>query len=389
MMIETEELGVFVFGLGEPRLNKASEKKIHRLPLYEKHVQRGAKFGVFAGWEVPLYYTSILEEHRAVRQRVGVFDISHMGVIRVSGSGTSRFLEGLLPRCIQTMEKGMARYMPLLNERGGIIDDIIVYCFDRDEFWLVVNAGNADKDFTWIESRASVGIRLENFTGEKGILSIQGPLSANVISRIFDPSFTSLGYYRFQPYGNGMIARTGYTGEDGFEIIVDSDALPNVWEVIFDAGGDGTLSRQLSPVGFGARDTLRLEAGMPLYGHDMDDDTTPYEAGIGWAVDLGKNSFVGRGPLLQQKEAGIRRRLVGFEMVERGIPRPGYKIRKENERIGEVTSGGFAPTLGKNIGMGYVPVGESEPGNILEIVVRGQSLKAVVVSLPFYRRKRK
>lgn len=358
---------------------------IRRLPLHAKHAEKGARFGAFGDWEVPLYYTSILEEHEAVRERAGLFDISHMGEFFLSGPHAESFLQELLPRDICRLAPGAAFYMPLLNERGGIVDDIILYRFAPDLFLLIVNAANVEKDFDWIKPRVPSGVSFENQSEEKGLLALQGPQSAAIVKAAFGGNFSDLAYYHFRGWKSGMMARTGYTGEDGFEIMADNKDLPEIWETLFRAG----KSIGLAPTGFGARDTLRLEAAMPLYGHDMNDDTSPFEAGIGWAVDLTKKSFVGREPLAAQNKEGMKRRLVGFEMIDRGIPRQDCVIRKAGREIGRVTSGSFAPTLQKNIGLGYVPAGDGEPGREIEIVIRGNALKARIVKLPFYKRSSK
>lgn len=363
--------------------------QIRRLPLHEKHISGGAKFGQFGDWEVPLYYTSILEEHEAVRERAGLFDISHMGEFFISGIGAETFLERILPRTIRTMPEGKALYMPLLNERGGIIDDIILYRFGREAFLMIVNAANIEKDFRWLGScenqlanAINTPFKLENQSDERGLLALQGPASAMMIERAFGIKSSGLGYYHFQPWKSGMIARTGYTGEDGFEIMVDLKDLPEAWDQVFEAGADlGLVS-----VGFGARDTLRLEAAMLLYGHDMDDEISPLEAGIRWAVELDKPSFIGKEKLLTQLKEGIKRKLVGFEMLDRGIPRQGFLIEKEGHLIGHVTSGSFAPSLQKNIGLGYVAIEEANLGNEIDILIREKLVKAKVVKLPFYKR---
>ena len=359
---------------------------IQHLPLASRHVQNQAKLGQFGSWEVPLYYRGILEEHEAVRTAAGLFDISHMGKFFVSGPKAQEFLEGLLPRFISKMSDGQAIYMPLLDERAGILDDIIVYRFSQNHYCLIVNAGNCEKDFQWIHSFVpSSGVEFENQTPALGLIALQGPASAGILEKALkDDSFSRLAYYHFAPWKNGMIARTGYTGEDGFEIMAGLECIEKLWDSLFEAGKD----RGLQPVGFGARDTLRLEAGMPLYGHDMTEAENPYELGIGWAVDLSKPAFTGREALVRIKEQGPAKRLVGFEMVDRGIPRQDYEIQKAGLKIGKVTSGSFSPTLKKNIGMGYVSTVESTPGNEIEVIVRDKSLKARIIKLPFYKRKK-
>ncbi|MFA6600659.1 MAG: glycine cleavage system aminomethyltransferase GcvT [Candidatus Omnitrophota bacterium] len=354
------------------------------LPLHEKHAKLQAKFGAFGEWEVPLYYTSILEEHEAVRSRAGLFDISHMGGFWIEGPGAVSFLEELLPRRVAPVEPGRAVYSPLLNEHGGFVDDIVFYRFSQERFYLIVNASNVRKDAEWITSRLTGGVGFSNETGKKGLLSLQGPASPRILGRVCGKDFLELKYYRFKPFNDGMIAKTGYTGEEGFEILVDVEDLPKIWDDLFDAG----KSEGLTAAGFGARDTLRFEAGMLLYGHDMDDRTTPLEAGVGWAVDLSKGSFVGREALLRQNRDGVPRRFVGLEMIERGIPRQGCEILKNGVPAGQVTSGSFSPTFRKNLGLGYVADEWSAPGTEVEIMIRQNPVKARVAPLPFYRRKK-
>jgi aminomethyltransferase len=307
-----------------------------------------------------------------------------MGGFWVEGERAAGFLDELLPRRVNEVETGRAVYSPLLNERGGFIDDIVFYRFARDRFYLIVNASNIEKDFCWITSKAPADVLITSESGKKGLLSLQGPKSGEVIERVYGRSFRELRYYRFKPYNDGMIAKTGYTGEEGFEILVDLEDLPQTWDQLLDAGS----SLGVVPAGFGARDTLRFEASMLLYGHDMDDEITPLEAGVRWAVDLTKSVFIGRESLLRQDREGVRRHLVGFEVVGRGIPRQGYGIHARGREIGHVTSGSFSPTLKKNLGMGYVASDFSLPGTEVDILIRQQPVKAKIVPMPFYQRKK-
>lgn len=362
-----------------------SSLNIRQLPLHQKHQSLGGKFGNFGDWEVPLYFAGILEEHEAVRTKAGLFDISHMGKFYFEGPGTDAFLDSFLPRNILKMQAGQALYMPLLNEQGGFVDDIIVYKVSEARFIIVVNASNTDKDEAWIRQRTPSNIKFVNASSEKGLIAIQGPLSAELLAKVLGTNeFSQLGYYRFKEWKTGMIARTGYTGEDGFEIMADFETLGKLWDDLLSAGKD----KGVMPIGFGARDTLRLEAGMPLYGHDMDDNFSPVEAGLDWAIDWSKGKFTAREILLKQKQEGARRKLVGFEMIERGIPRQGYALQKNGKPTGEVTSGTFSPTFKKNIGMGYVETANSAPGTEIDVVVRDKAVKAKVVKLPFYKRKK-
>ena len=365
-------------------MDGSSAQEVRRLPLHDRHARLGAKFGAFGNWEVPLYYTSILEEHQSVRRHAGLFDISHMGEFFFRGENAAHFLDTLFPRRVPDMAIGQALYLPLLNEQAGIVDDVILYRFGRENFLAIVNAGNIEKDFSWISPRVPHGVDFEDASEQKGLLALQGPASAAVLERALSVSCASLGYYHFMEFQSGMIARTGYTGEDGFEIMADQKALPAIWDALLRAGAaDG-----IRPVGFGARDTLRLEAGMLLHGHDMSEEVTPLEAGISWAVDWRKDFFLGRDALLGEKQRGSQRRLIGFRMIDRGIPRQGHEIRKGARRLGPVTSGSFSPTLQENIGLGYVPTEEAVPGQEIEIIIRERSLKAGIVRLPFYKRNK-
>ncbi len=359
---------------------------LKRLPLHEIHVQARAHIGAFGDWEVPLYFTSILEEHEAVRTRAGLFDISHMGEFFISGKSARGFLDFLLPRKIDRLKDGKALYEPLLNEQGGIVDDLIVYQLKPEKYLLIVNAANIEKDFGWIHSHVPSGVELENVSEEKFLFALQGPRTLSIAEAIFHCDFRSLGYYHFlnlkTQWGELFVSRTGYTGEDGFEIMGEMSAAEGVWKTVIQAG----QSSHLIPIGFGARDTLRLEAGMLLYGQDMDDTTSAVEAGLEWALDLEKPNFIGRERNSQEKQKGATRRLVGFEMLGRGIPRHGFPVEKGGRSLGVVTSGSFAPSLKKNIGLAYVPSADSKIGNEVEIAIRSEKVKAQIVKLPFYKR---
>ena len=359
---------------------------LKRLPLHELHVQAGAHVGSFGEWEVPLYFTSILDEHEAVRKQAGLFDISHMGEFFIRGREAKRFLDELLPRKMERLKDGKALYAPMLNETGGIVDDLIVYQMNPENFLLIVNAANIEKDFEWIRRHVPKAVELENASDEKFLFALQGPRSVEIAERVFGCDFGGVGYYHSlvlkTKNGELFISRTGYTGEDGFEIMGDVEEAAGLWKRVLDAG----KPTGLKPVGFGARDTLRLEAGMLLYGQDMDDSTSAVEAGLVWAVDFDKANFIGRERNFREKEKGSTRRLVGFEMVERGIPRHGFSIQKQGRALGQVTSGSFGPTIKKNMGLGYVPAEEARLGNEIEIAIRNQNVKARIVPTPFYRK---
>ena len=355
-----------------------------KLPLHEEHLLKGARMGDFGGWLVPLFYTSIMEEHASVRNKAGLFDISHMGEFLVEGPGALNFLEENLPRCISKVRFFQAIYMPLVNDQGGMVDDIIVYRMAENRFLIIVNASNIAKDFAWFKERATQGVSVTDLSEEMGLLALQGPMSQQILLEAFGAFYKDLKRFHYQDFEEGVIARTGYTGEDGYEIMVPKSRLKAVWDVLFRVGE----KRGMIPVGFGARDTLRLEAAMPLYGHELTDETTPLEADLEWAIDLTKDHFPGHEILKKQKKEGVPKKRIGFEMIERGVPRHGFEIQKNGVPIGSVTSGSFIPTTGKNIGMAYVVSKESDIGNSLDIMVRGKPVKAAIVSLPFYSRKR-
>ena len=359
------------------------ETEPRKLPLHEEHLQKGARMGDFGGWLVPLFYTSIMGEHTAVRTKAGLFDISHMGELLVEGPGAIEYLEANLPRRIAPLKFHQAIYMPLVNDRGGMVDDIIVYRMAENRFLIIVNAGNIQKDFEWFAGRAPEDVIVTDLSESMGLLALQGPLSREILTEAFGAYYRDLKRFYYLDFEGGIITRTGYTGEDGYEIMVPMSKLRAVWEVLFRVGG----KKGLVPVGFGARDTLRLEAAMPLYGHELNDTLTPLEADLEWALDLTKERFPGSEVLKGQKRSGILKKRIGFEMIERGIPRQDFEVRKNGRPVGKVTSGSFIPTTGKNIGMAYVETGEAAVGNVLEVMIRDRAVQAAIVSLPFYKRK--
>ncbi len=364
-------------------MTMALETEPTKLPLHEEHLRKGARMGDFGGWLVPLFYTSIMEEHTAIRNKAGIFDISHMGEFLVEGVGALDYLEKNLPRRIAPVKFGQAIYMPLVNDQGGMVDDIIVYRMAEQKFLIIVNAGNIEKDFAWFSARVTPGVTLTDLSPSMGLLALQGPLSQTILLECFGAFYKDLRRFHYKDFEGGIIARTGYTGEDGYEIMVPKEKLKQGWDVLFRVGAKHGLLQ----IGFGARDTLRLEAAMPLYGHELTDELTPLEADLGWAIDLTKNEFPGSAALKKQQETGVLKKRVGFEMTERGIPRQGFEIQKDGKTIGTVTSGSFIPTTGKNIGMAYVTAAEAKTGNTIDVMVRGKPVKAVLVSLPFYKRK--
>jgi aminomethyltransferase len=366
----------------------SSSEALRRTPLYECHREAGGRMVPFAGWEMPVQYAGVIEEHRAVRTAAGLFDVSHMGEVRVKGSGAEAFLQSLTPNDVSKLAPGRAHYSGLLTEQGTYIDDLLIYRLAADDFLVVVNASNAERDFEWIASRATGDATVTDESDRYALLALQGPKAVEILEPLASAGATALRYYGFQQgevAGRpALISRTGYTGEDGFELYVDPGHAPEIWRRLLEAGAD----RGIAPAGLGARDTLRLEAAMALYGHEIDETTTPFEAGLAWVVKLDKGDFLGRAALAAQQERGLARKLVGFEVQGRGIARQGHAVVSDGQTVGTVTSGTWSPTFEKALGMAYVPVELSAPGTALALEVRGKAVPAVVVEMPFYRRRK-
>lgn len=366
----------------------SASERARRTPLYDEHVAAGGRIVAFAGWELPVRYSDVALEHRAVRTRAGLFDVSHMGEVRCSGAGAEAFLEHLTPNHVARLDIGRAHYSGLLNERGTYLDDILIYRLAEDDFMVVVNAGNAARDAAWIMDKAPANCRVEDLSERYALLALQGPAALGILEPHTGVALGALRYYGFaqgQVLGKAaIVSRTGYTGEDGFELYLAPGDASHVWRGLLDAGGP----QGLVPAGLGARDTLRLEAGMALYGHELDETRTPFDAGLGWVVKMDKGDFIGREALLVQKAAGPAVRLVGFEVEGRGIAREGARVWAQGEDVASVASGTFAPTLERAIGTAYVPVAHAVPGTKLGIEVRKRRLDARVVKMPFYRRPR-
>lgn len=370
-------------------------KELKRTSLYQEHQNIGAKIVEFGGWLMPVQYTGIIEEHRAVRSTAGIFDVSHMGELKVSGPDSLGFLQFVMTNNLANMSNNQARYTLMCNERGGVVDDLIIYRLENEEFWLVVNAGNKDKDLTWLnnqkvvynEAQPNSGIHIHDISGEIALLALQGPRSASILSGLIDDKVKELKNYHFMKTSilgfAVLVSRTGYSGEDGFEIYVEWTQAPALWRQLLENG----KSQGLLPCGLGARDTLRLEACLPLYGHELNEDSTPLEAGLGFFVKFNKGPFIGQKALEDQKEKGIERKLVGFKMLERGIPRAGYQIQKDGITIGEVTSGSYGPTIAVNLGLGYVRSQDASVGNTFGVIIRDKSLSAEIVEKPFYKKE--
>ena len=357
---------------------------LKRTPLYDCHLESGGKMVEFAGWEMPVQYAGVIEEHRAVRTAAGLFDVSHMGEVRVRGAGAQAALQRLTPNDVSKLAPGRAHYSGLLTERGTYVDDLLVYRLAADDFLVVVNASNSPRDFAWMAERAAGEAEVTDASDRYALLALQGPQALAMLAPIASPEISGLKYYGFvQGEVDGapaIISRTGYTGEDGFELYLAPEDAPRVWRRLLAAGA--------APAGLGARDTLRLEAAMALYGHEIDETTTPFEAGLGWVVKLDKGDFLGRDALAAQKAEGIPRKLVGFEVTGRGIARQGHGVVSDGGTVGSVTSGTWSPTFEKALGMAYVPPEMAAPGTPLTLDVRGKAVPAVVVEMPFYRRSR-
>ena len=366
-----------------------------RTPLYEAHRAAGAKLVPFAGYEMPVQYTGVIEEHRAVRSAAGLFDVSHMGEFRVRGDGAEAFLQHLTPNDVAKLAVGRAHYSGLLTEDGTYIDDLLCYHLGDGDYLLVVNAANVAGDFEWVAERAAAwngsgrpAVEVRDVSDDYALLAVQGPKAVALVERLSDRALDGVRYYGFTggtvAGAEALISRTGYTGEDGFELYVAPEAAAGLWQRLLDEGaGDG-----LVPAGLGARDTLRLEAAMALYGHELDRGTTPWEAGLGWVVKLDKGDFIGRAALVRQKEAGVERKLVGFEVAGRGIARDGHGVRVGGEDAGRVTSGTWSPTFEKALGLAYVAVEHAATGTEVMLEVRGREIPGRLVDTPFYRRPR-
>jgi aminomethyltransferase len=355
---------------------------LKRTPLYAAHLECGAKMVPFGGWEMPVQYSGILAEHTAVRGRVGLFDISHMGEFLVAGPNTERTLNGLLTNDVTKLAVGQAQYTLMCNEGGGVVDDLIVYRLEPSVYLVIVNAGNIEKDFEWMNSKATISAVIENRSDRYAALALQGPAA----EKLFDFSATLPHFHiqRHQVFGKECwVARTGYTGEDGFEIFCEAADAPHIWRTLLAQGKNfGIL-----PCGLGARDTLRLEMCYPLHGNDLNDETTPLEAGLGKFVSFDKGAFVGSEVLAEQKAKGVGRKLVAFTMAEKSPPpRPHYSLLASGRKVGEVTSGTQSPTLGIGIGMGYVEAAGASVGRTIEIEVRGKNFPAVIQKKPILKK---
>ncbi len=361
---------------------------LKRTPLFDAHRQLGAKMVPFGGWEMPVQYAGILEEHRAVREKAGLFDVSHMGEFEIRGARSLEAIQRLTSNDASRLNIGQVQYSSLTTPQGTFVDDITVYKFADDRYCLTVNASNIEKDFAWIREHVVTDVQMRNASDEIALLALQGPRAHEILQKLTSVELGKIRYYHFAE-GKVLgieccLSRTGYTGEDGFELYISSQHAATLWTALLEAGEVAGLQ----PCGLGARDTLRLEAKMALYGNDIDERHTVLEADLGWIVKLDKGEFIGREVLTRQKAEGISRKLAGFEMIGRGIARSHYPIVKDGKPIGEVTSGGPAPFLGKNIGLGYVAIEHAAIGSEFDVLIRGNPVAARVVQTPFYKRPR-
>lgn len=361
-------------------------ENVKRTPLYEIHTALGGKIIDFGGWALPVQYSGIIKEHNGVRTRAGLFDVSHMGEILVTGDGAGEYIQRMVTNDISNMTAGRVIYSPMCYENGGTADDLLIYKLGEERYLLVINASNTETDFKWLKDNCRSDIlSIEDVSEDYGLLAIQGPLSQDILQRLTAQPLGDIRFFRFmQDIEIGgvkaLVSRTGYSGEDGFEIYVPSHEAAGLWDKVLDAG-----SREgLIPAGLGARDTLRLEAALPLYGHELTSEITPIEAGLTRFVKLKKGNFMGRDALVEQAEDGPKRRLVGFEMIDRGIPRTGYRVEADGRDIGFVTSGGMSPTLKKSLGLALIDTDYSGLGNEITVEMRGRAQRAKVVDTPFY-----
>lgn len=361
-----------------------------RTPFYEKHVANHGMLIDFGGWELPLEYTGIILEHEAVRNAAGLFDVSHMGEVMVEGKDAEAYIQKMVTNDISTMEPYQIYYSPMCYPDGGVVDDLLVYKYNPEKYFIVVNASNTEKDAAWFLSHVTEDVVVENVSDNYAQLALQGPRAQQILQKLTDKDLNEIKFFHFcesMMIGpvEAFVSRNGYTGEDGFEILISPKDASVLWDAIMAAGKE----EGLIPCGLGARDTLRFEACLPLYGHEITETITPLEAGLGYFVKLNKADFIGRDALRKQKEEGLTRKLCGIEMIERGIPRADHFIFDGDHQIGHVTTGSYSPTLKKNIGLALLDLPYTALGTVVTVGVRDKHLKAKVVPKPFYQKKYK
>lgn len=365
--------------------------EVKKTSLFNAHVKYGGKVVDYSGWALPVQFEGITSEHEAVRNAAGLFDVSHMGEIEVKGNQATEFIQNLVTNDISILNDSQVQYNLMCYPNGGVVDDLLVYKFNNKDYLLVINAGNVDKDYAWmVENSKDFDVELTNISEDVSEIALQGPKAEEILQELTDTNLSDIGFFYNKKDvnvagANCLISRTGYTGEDGFEIYLSHDKAEHVWDKIMEAGKD----KGIKPIGLGARDTLRFEACLPLYGHEISQDITPLEAGLGFFVKLNKANFIGKEALVKQKEEGLKKIMVGFEMDENGVARQGYDVLVNGKTIGFVTTGYASPTLKKNIGLAIVDANYSEMDTSIEIQVRKRALKAHVISKKFYKKQYK
>ncbi len=365
---------------------ESTATELKNVALGEKHISLGAKMVPFAGYLMPVSYSGLNDEHATVRNAVGVFDVSHMGEFILKGENALDLIQRVTSNDAAVLMDGKVQYSCLPNDKGGIVDDLLVYRIDEKTYMLVVNASNIEKDWNWIQKHNTKNIEMHNISDQTSLLAVQGPKAILALQKLTDINLSDIPYYtfkkgKFNGVDNVVVSNTGYTGAGGFEIYFENEYADKMWNAIFEAGAEFGIK----PIGLGARDTLRLEMGFCLYGNDIDDTTSPIEAGLGWITKFTKD-FTNKAALLEQKEKGVTKKLVGFEMIDRGIPRHDYPIADASGAvIGKVTSGTQSPTMNKAIGMGYVPTAFSKADSEIFIIIRDKAIKAKVVKIPFLK----
>ena len=361
--------------------------KLRKTPLNSAHRKLGAKMVPFAGWEMPVQYESALKEHLAVRESVGVFDVSHMGQITLQGPDALSMAHKVTSNDVHQLADGQAQYSAFLSPEGTFIDDIVLYRISAEYLFICVNASNRKKDFQWLQQQKEGEVEVADQSDHYAQLAIQGPTAEGLLQKLTDIDLANIHYYQFTSGSlsgvETLISRTGYTGEDGFEIYIPAQEAESIWHTLFSLPGPPLVR----PAGLAARNTLRLEMSYALYGNDIDHNATPLEAGLEWIVKLYKSAFIGKESLQKQRTAGVRRKLVGFEMLDRGIARDSFKTYIDRTQVGQVTSGSFSPSLKKSIGLTYLPVSHAQPGQLFDIEIRGELRRARVAKTPFYRRR--
>ena len=367
-------------------MSESNTSDLKRTPLYDAHVKAGARMVPFGGWQMPVQYTGIIEEHRTVRAKVGLFDVSHMGELEVEGPDALAAVQRLTTNDAAALEAGQLQYTLICAPDGGIVDDATVYRLAADRFMIVVNASNTDIDWAWVTEHAPAA-RWRNVSSATGLVAVQGPRAEALVGRLADRDVTGVGYFRFVNGGvasvPALISRSGYTGEDGFELYVPWDDTPRLWQALLTTGE----ADRVAPIGLGARDTLRLEMRYTLYGNDIDRTTNPLEAGLGWAVKPAKGDFIGRDAIERVRAAGPRRKLVGLEMADRSVARHGYAVVDDGRNVGVVASGSYGPSVDRSIALAYVESARAAVGTELAVEIRGTPRAARVVRTPFYAPK--